>query len=65
MLSYQLLRLCAYGSFFGFSGNKDGKAPDAWLPMYFDHDDESNIGPSDDEIQELQELMKAINEKKG
>lgn len=61
ILHYQLLRLCAYGSFFCMSGSD--KTPLEWLPMYFDRDTKQGIEVSQEDIDELQELMRNINKK--
>ena len=62
VLQYQLQRLQAYGSVHCMSGDKAGKGPDGWMPLYFDHYRTSNKTPiSKEEQDELQAEMAAMN----
>lgn len=42
------------------------KEPQEWLPMYFDHYKSNDATPiSDEEIEDIQQMMQQINEKSG
>ena len=61
ILTYQLLRLTAYGSIFSMR-DPNGKSPTDWMPLYFDKDDEEDVAPiSDEDRDELLAEMDAIN----
>lgn len=64
ILTHQLLRIAAYGSFHCMAGDHEGKGPEGWLPLYFDKykdlDDEEPL--SDNEIDDMLNDIKAINE---
>lgn len=61
ILTYQLLRLTAYSSFFSMRDNKRGLHPHDWLPLYFDEDERKESPLSDEDLAELQAEMDAIN----
>jgi hypothetical protein len=63
VLQYQLQRLQAYGSIFAFSGDKKGKGPDGWFPLYFDRykDDGEKPVVSKETENELLAELNAIN----
>lgn len=66
VLAYQLLRLNVFASMFCMGGNKEGKTPQELWPLYFDkykQNDEPSI--SQDDIDEMLELMNAINNEKA
>lgn len=70
ILQYQLLRLCAYSSFFSMRANKSGKGPEEWLPLDFDRtlDEESGEGEdpiTEEEAERLRQMIRDINEKRG
>ena len=61
VIQYQLQRLQAYGEFFCMSGTK--KKPDEWMQMYFDDYKTESAPPiSEEDENELIEMMKAMNE---
>lgn len=67
-LEQQLLRLTAYFSCFCMRENKDRKSPNDWLPFSWEEEEEeAEAEPpiSEDEVREMQELMKAMNEQSG
>ena len=62
ILTYQLLRLTAYSSFFSMRENKCGLHPHDWLPLYFDDDDDQDTPPiSEEDVAELQAEMASFN----
>lgn len=62
ILSYQLQRLMAYGSFHCMSGDQQHLGPDGWLPLYFDKYKGMDAPPiSEKEVQEQLALLDAIN----
>jgi len=69
-LTYQLLRLTAYSSFFSFRKNEKQLTPEQWLPFSFDEhqdeddEEESNI-PSLEEVERMKEEIRRINESNG
>ena len=64
ILQYQLQRLQAYGAFFSMRGTT--KSPHDWLKLYFD-DYRYRRGQriSQEDVDELQALMKAIRNENG
>lgn len=62
-LEQQLLRLTAYMSCFSMHENKMHQTPGQWLPLPWEGDDEDNDEPpiSEEERQELVDLMASIN----
>lgn len=66
VLQYQLQRLQAYGAMFAFAGDKKNLGPDGWMPLYFDDYKENDEPPiSQEEVDELQAEMAAINKNNG
>ena len=61
ILTYQLLRLTAYSSFFSMRDNKRGLWPHEWMPLYFDEDERKESPLSEEDRAELQAEMDAIN----
>lgn len=66
-LEQQLLRLTAYMSCFAFRENKGRKSPTEWLPLPWEKEDATSRNPpiSDDEAQELLDLINNMNRGKG
>lgn len=61
ILTYQLLRLTAYGSMFSMR-DSNGKSPTDWLPLYFDKDDEEADPPiSEEEVADMVAELNDIN----
>ena len=58
MLQHRLLRLAAYGSVFAMR-DPTGKTPEDWYPL--PGDKESAPPPSEDEKQELLDLIERVN----
>ena len=63
VLKLQLLRLTAYHALFTMRENKGNKGPDQLWPLYFDRYKTPDTPPpiSDQEVQQLQAEMAAIN----
>ena len=63
VLKLQLLRMTAYHSLYAMRENKSGKTPDQLWPLYFDRYKTPDTPPpiSDQEVQQLQAEMAAIN----
>ena len=65
VLQYQLQRIQAWASAFCM-GNKDGKRPQDLVDLYIDHDiDESEEQLTQQEVDDLQAEMAAINKSNG
>lgn len=63
ILSYQLQRITAYGTFHAFTGDKAQKGPDGWLPLYFDKYKKNNEPIlSEEQVKESLAEMKALKE---
>lgn len=61
ILSYQLQRLQAYGSFHCMSGSK--QKPSEWMPLYFDKMKAANDDDDNDDLPEVDEdEVKALKE---
>ena len=61
ILTYQLLRLTAYGSIFSMR-DPNGKSPTDWMPLYFDKDDEEDVAPiTQEEEDEMVAYLNDIN----
>lgn len=63
VLMYQLQRLTAYSAAHCMSGDKEGKGPVGWRPLYIDRyksDTSERITP--DEVAELQREMEMMNQ---
>lgn len=65
-LKMQLLRLCAFTSFFGMRDNKDHLTPEQWLPIpLLDERDEPAPPPlSEEEQEDMLDLLRDINAQK-
>lgn len=63
-LQCELLRLCAYSSFFSMRGNKEGVTPSEWLTLPWEKDVKNESMPTDEEINQLRELIKKETEGK-
>ena len=62
VLQYQLQRMQVFASTFCMGGNKDGKEPQQLWPLYFDkYIDHSQPPISEEEIEDLQAEMEALN----
>ena len=64
ILQYQLQRIQSMSAAYAFSGNKERKTPEEFLPLYFDHYndiDEDILEYTDEEIDEMQSLMEMYN----
>ena len=62
VLQYQLQRMQVFASTFCMGGNKEGKEPQQLLPLYFDkYIDHSQPPISEEEIEDLQAEMEALN----
>ena len=62
VLQYQLQRLQVFASTFCMGGNKEGKEPQQLWPLYFDkYIDNSKPPISEEEIEDLQAEMEALN----
>ncbi len=62
VLQYQLQRMQVFASTFCMGGNKDSKEPQQLWPLYFDkYIDHSQPPISEEEIEDLQAEMEALN----
>ena len=62
VLQYQLQRMQVFASTFCMGGNKEGKEPQQLWPLYFDkYIDHSQPPISEEEIEDLQAEMEALN----
>lgn len=62
VLQYQLQRMQVFASTFCMGGNKEGKEPQQLWPLYFDkYIDHSHPPISEEEIEDLQAEMEALN----
>lgn len=61
-LQAELLRLCAYSSFFAMRENKTGTTPAQWMPLPWEKEAEPEEVPQED-VDELRDLMASMREK--
>lgn len=62
LITYQLLRLCAYTSHYSMRDNKERITPSQWLPLDFDNDDDEEQDMMDEEeTNEMLALIAAVN----
>ena len=62
VLQYQLQRMQVFASTFCMGGNNEGKEPQQLWPLYFDkYIDHSQPPISEEEIEDLQAEMEALN----
>ena len=63
-LKLQLLRIVGYSAYFSFRENKQQLGPEEWLRIpALDDEEQKKRMPTEDEVNELQELMRNINKR--